>query len=60
MSQPGMDGRQRSWLGAALDCNGDGCLATMEHEFRSFLLGSQDLKVNLCGLQQDICSDGVK
>ena len=28
--------------------------------FWSFLLGSQDLKVNLCGLQQDICSDGVK
>ena len=28
--------------------------------FKSFLLGSQDLKVNLCGLQQDICSDSVK
>ena len=28
--------------------------------FKSFLLGSQDLKVNLCGLQQDIHSDGVK
>ena len=27
-------------------------------KFKSFLLGSQDLKVNLCGLQQDICSDG--
>ena len=26
-------------------------------KFKSFLLGSQDLKVNLCGLQQDICSD---
>ena len=26
--------------------------------FKSFLLGSQDLKVNLCGLQQDIHSDG--
>ena len=26
--------------------------------FKSFLLGSQDLKVNLCGLQQDKCSDG--
>ena len=26
--------------------------------FKSFLLGSQDLKVNLCGLQQDIRSDG--
>ena len=25
--------------------------------FKSFLLGSQDLKVNLCGLQQDIRSD---
>ena len=30
----------------------------MEEIFKSFLLGSQDLKVNLCGLQQDICSDG--
>ena len=29
-------------------------------DFKSFLLGSQDLKVNLCGLQQDIRSDGVK
>ena len=29
-------------------------------KFKSFLLGSQDFKVNLCGLQQDICSDGVK
>ena len=29
-------------------------------KFKSFLLGSQDLKVNLCGLQQDIRSDGVK
>ena len=28
------------------------------HKFKSFLLGSQDLKVNLCGLQQDKCSDG--
>ena len=28
--------------------------------FKSFLLLSQDLKVNLFGLQQDICSDGVK
>ena len=28
-------------------------------KFKSFLLGSQDLKVNLCGLQQDIRSDGV-
>ena len=27
-------------------------------KFKSFLLGSQDLKVNLCGLQQDKCSDG--
>ena len=26
--------------------------------FKSFLLGSQDLKVNLCGLQQDIRSGG--
>ena len=27
-------------------------------KFKSFLLGSQDLKVKLCGLQQDIHSDG--
>ena len=27
-------------------------------DFKSFLLGSQDLKVNLCGLHQDKCSDG--
>ena len=33
---------------------------SLEHAFKSFLLGSQDLKVNLCGLQQDIRSDGVK
>ena len=26
--------------------------------FKSFLLGSQDLKVNLCGLRQDKRSDG--
>ena len=32
----------------------------MKEIFKSFLLGSQDLKVNLCGLQQDIRSDGVK
>ena len=31
-----------------------------EGVFKSFLLGSQDLKVNLCRLQQDIRSDGVK
>ena len=30
------------------------------HLFKSFLLWSQDLKVNLFGLQQDIRSDGVK
>ena len=29
-------------------------------KFKSFLLGPQDLKVNLCGLQQDIHSDSVK
>ena len=29
-----------------------------EAVFKSFLLGSQDLKVNLCGLQQDKRSDG--
>ena len=28
--------------------------------FKSFLLWSQDLNVNLFGLQQDIRSDGVK
>ena len=27
-----MDGWRRSWLGTALDHNGDGRLATMEHE----------------------------
>ena len=27
-----MDGQWRSWLGKALDCNGDGCLAATEHE----------------------------
>ena len=32
MPQPGMDGRWRLWLGMALDRNGDGHLATMEHE----------------------------
>ena len=30
----------------------------MGHTFKSFLTGSQDLKVNLCGLQQDKHSDG--
>ena len=30
----------------------------LNESFKSFLLGSQDLKVNLCGLQQDIRSDG--
>ena len=29
-------------------------------KFESFLLVSQGLKVNLFGLQQDICSDSVK
>ena len=29
-----------------------------KHFFKSFWLGSQDLKVNLCGLQQDKRSDG--
>ena len=28
------------------------------YAFKSFQLGSQDLKVNLCGLQQDKHSDG--
>ena len=27
-----MDGWWRAWLGKALDCNGDGRLAAMEHE----------------------------
>ena len=30
------------------------------YAFKSFLLGSQDLKVNLCEFQQDIRSDGKK
>ena len=40
----------------------DSCkdLEALDAYFKSFLLGSQDLKVNLCGLQQDIHSDGVK
>ena len=32
MPWPRMDDWQGSWLGKALDCNGDGCLATMEHK----------------------------
>ena len=32
MPRPGMDGRQRSWLGTALDRNRDGRLAMTEHE----------------------------
>ena len=32
LSQPRVDSRRRSWLGTALDCNGDGPLAMMEHE----------------------------
>ena len=32
MSWLRMEGWQRLWLGKALGCNGDGCLATMEHE----------------------------
>ena len=32
----------------------------MMEAFKSSLLVSQDLKVNLFVLQQDICSDGVK
>ena len=31
-SWPRADGRQRSWLGTALDRNGDGRLAMTEHE----------------------------
>ena len=27
-----MEDRQKSWLGKALGCNGDGHLAAMEHE----------------------------
>ena len=33
------------------------CKGTLK-KFKSFLLGSQDLRVNLCGLQQDKRSDG--
>ena len=32
MSRPNMEDRQKSWLGKALGCNGDGHLAAMEHE----------------------------
>ena len=32
LSQLRADGQWRSWLGTVLDCNGDGHLATMEHE----------------------------
>ena len=32
MPQLGTDGQQRSWLGTALDHNGDECLAMTEHE----------------------------
>ena len=32
MPRPGTDGQQRSWLGMALDHNGDGRLAMTEHE----------------------------
>ena len=32
MPRLGTDGQQRSWLGMALDCNGDGRLAMTEHE----------------------------
>ena len=32
MPWPGMDGWWRLWLGMALDHNGDGYLAMMEHE----------------------------
>ena len=32
MPRPGMDGRRRSWLGMALDHNGDGRLAMTEHK----------------------------
>ena len=32
MPQLRTDDQQRLWLGMALDCNGDGCLAMTEHE----------------------------
>ena len=32
LSWPRADCRQRSWLGTALNCNGDGRLAMMEHK----------------------------
>ena len=32
MSQSRMEGQRRLWLGKVLGCNGDGCLAIMEHE----------------------------
>ena len=34
MPRPRMDRWQRSQLGKALDCNGDGCLAVTEHKAR--------------------------
>ena len=43
-----------SWLVLAV------AVGVSEAGFKSFLLWSQDLKVNLCGLQQDIHSDSVK
>ena len=32
MPRPGTGGQRRLWLGMALDRNGDGCLAMMEHK----------------------------
>ena len=32
MPQPRTEGWQKSWLGKALGCDGDGHLAVMEHE----------------------------
>ena len=45
---------QRRWISPRTPHTSQWTLAL----FKSFLLGSQDLKVNLCGLQQDIHSDG--
>ena len=48
------------WKAYLTSLDGISTINAFEAFFKSFLLGSQDLKVNLCGLQQDICSDGVK
>ena len=48
------------WFEEPMVCAEGGFPFISVTDFKSFLLWSQDLKFNLCGLQQDICSDGVK